>query len=169
MDLLEVGKIVNTHGLKGEVKVVSWTDFPDDFENIKTVYAKTHSGETLLTISNIKYQKNNLIIKFSEINSIDDAEKYKNVILSASRDDLGELPEGVYYIADLIGLDVIDDTGRHIGKIKDVFNSGASDIYEVERTGQKSLLLPVIDDVVLNIDIDGHTVTVHIIDGLEDL
>ena len=165
MDLLEVGKIVNTHGLRGEVKVVTWTDTPDVFEELEYVYC----GSEKLTVQNVKYQKNNLIVKFAEILSIDDAEKYKNKVLTAERDMLGELPEGAYYIADLIGLNVIDDTGRHIGVISDVFNTGSNDIYEVKREGQKPLLLPVIDDVVLDISLDKKQVTVHIMEGLEDL
>ncbi len=165
MDLLEVGKIVNTHGLRGEVKIVTWTDTPDVFENLDYVY----SGEQKLTIQNVKYQKNNIIVKFKEIPSIDDAEKYKNKVLTAERDMLGELPEGTYYIADLIGLDVYDDEGNKVGVLADVFNTGSNDIYEVKREGRKALLLPVIDDVVLNIDLDLKKITVHIMEGLDEL
>lgn len=165
MDLLEVGKIVNTHGLRGEVKVVTWTDTPDVFEDLEYVYC----GSEKLTVQNIKYQKNNLIVKFKEIPSIDDAEKYKNKVLSAERDMLGELPEGTYYIADLIGLDVIDDNGNKVGVLADVFNTGSNDIYEVKRDGQKPLLLPVIDDVVLKVDMENRQIIVHIMEGLEDL
>ena len=165
MDLLDVGKIVNTHGLRGEVKVVSWTDTPDVFEDLDYVYC---NGEKL-NIENIKYQKNNLIVRFKEITSIDDAEKYKNKILTAERDMLGELPEGVHYIADLIGLTVVEDNGNVLGTLTDVFNTGSNDIYEVKREGKKPMLLPVIDEVVLNIDLDNKTVTVHVMEGLEDL
>lgn len=165
MDLLEVGKIVNTHGLRGEVKVAPWTDTPDVFEDLEYVYC----GDEKLTVRNVKYQKNNLIVRFAEIASIEEAEQYKNKVLTAERNMLGELPEGTYYIADLIGLDVVDDTGRHIGIIADVFNTGSNDIYEVKREGAKPLLLPVIDEVVLNISLENKTVTVHIMEGLEDL
>ena len=168
MDLLEVGKIVNTHGLRGEVKIVPWTDSPDIFEKIEYVYVGNESGERL-DINGIKYQKNNLIVKFAQINDIDAAQKYKNKIICAQREMLGELPEGTYYIADLIGLNVVTDDGREIGVISDVFNAGSSDIYEVKREGMKNLLLPVIDDVVLKIDLDEKKVTVRMIDGLEDL
>lgn len=165
MDLLEVGKIVNTHGLRGEVKVVSWTDTPDVFEDLEYVYC----GEQKLTVQNVKYQKNNLIVKFKEIPSIDDAEKYKNKVLTAERSMLGELPDGVYYIADLIGLDVYDDEGNHVGVLADVFNTGSNDIYEVKRDGKKPLLLPVIDEVVLDISLDDKKITVHIMEGLDEL
>ena len=205
MDLLEVGKIVNTHGLRGEVKVVPWTDYPEQFEDINNVLIKRKSDKIprsssplfaeggaystapsaakqqsangilpgaqykKLTIRGIKYQKGNIIVRFAEITDINEAEKYKNQILYAERDDLGELPEGVYYIADLIGLTVVTDEGEELGKIADVINTGASDIYEVKREGKKNLLLPAIPDVVLDVDLENKKVTVHMMDGLEDL
>ncbi len=169
MNLLEVGKIVNTHGLRGEVKVISWTDSPEVFEDIDYVYRKKKNEYERLDIKNIKYQKGNLIIKFEQIKDIDEAQLYKNHVLYAEREMLGELPEGVYYIADLIGLDVVTDEGEEIGVINDVLNTGSNDIYEVKREGKKNLLLPVIDEVVLDIDIESGKVTVHMIDGLEDL
>lgn len=169
MDLLEVGKIVNTHGLRGEVKVVPWTDYPEVFEDIETVYIKKKSDFERLDIAGIKYQKNNLIIRFAQLKDINEAEKYKNRVLYAERASLGELPEGVYYIADLIGLDVVKEDGEKVGIISDVFNTGSNDIYEVKREGQKNLLLPVIDDVVLNIDVENKKVTVRMMEGLEDL
>lgn len=167
-NLLEVGKIVNTHGLRGDVKVVPWMDYPEEFEELSTVWLKTRSDLKKLTLSGVKYQKNNLIVKFREINDINEAEQYKNCVLLADREELGELPEGVHYIVDLIGLTVVDESGAEIGKIADVFNTGANDIYDVKREGKKNLLLPVIDDVVKEIDIEGGKVTVHIMEGLDD-
>ena len=169
MDRLEVGKIINTHGLRGEVKVVTWTDFPDVFEDIEYVYLKKKTEEIKLTIKNIKYQKNNIIIKFAEIDTIEEAEKFKNCVLSAQRDALGELPEGVYYIADLIGCEVISDEGEKLGKISDVFNTGANDIYTVSAQGKKDLLIPVLDETVLDIDIQNKKITVHLLEGLDEL
>ena len=166
MELLEVGRIVNTHGLRGEVKVVPWTDSADVFEDIDTLYLP--DGRSL-SVRGIKYQKANIILKFAEINHIDEAEKLKNKIVSAKRESLGELPEGVHYIADIIGLEVKDEDGNKIGVVSDVFPTGANDVYEVKREGEKPLLLPVIDSVVKNIDIEGKTVTVHILEGLLDL
>ncbi len=168
MDLLEVGKIVNTHGLKGEVKVVPWTDYPDDFEHIAYVFARTRQGDVKLDINGIKYQKNNVILKFEQINDINEALMYKNVTLLAPR-DMFDLPDGVYFIADLIGLDVYDiETNAPIGVIADVFNTGSSDIYDVKRDGKKNLLIPVIDDVVKEIDMENKRVFVYMMEGLDD-
>ena len=116
----------------------------------------------------MRYQKNNLIVKFKEYSDINDILQYKNAVLYAERDDLGELPEGVYYIVDLIGLEVFTESGEKIGIIADVFNTGASDIYDVKRDGKKNLLLPVIDEVVKNVDIEGGKVIVNVMEGLDD-
>lgn len=166
--LLEIGKIVNTHGLRGEVKVIPWTDTPDVFEDLSLVYIKNKSEYKPLNIEGLRYQKNNLIVKFREYSDINDILMYKNAVLYAEREALGELPEGVYYIVDLIGLEVYTEDGEKIGVIADVFNSGASDIYDVKREGKKNLLLPVIDDVVKKVDIAGGKVIVNVMDGLDD-
>ena len=167
MDWLEVGKIVNTHGLKGEVKVVPWTDSPETFEDIDCVYIKKKTGDIRLNIENMKYQKNNIILKFKEISKIEDAEPLKNKTLFAERDALGELPEGVYYIADIIGLKAVDTDGKLIGTVSDIFNTGSNDIYEIKREGMKSLLLPDIDDVI-TVELENERVVVRIPKGLED-
>lgn len=166
--LLEIGKIVNTHGLRGEVKVIPWTDTPDVFEDLSLVYIKNKSEYKPLNIEGLRYQKNNLIVKFREYSDINDILMYKNAVLYAEREALGELPEGVYYIVDLIGLEVYTEDDEKIGVIADVFNSGASDIYDVKREGKKNLLLPVIDDVVKKVDIAGGKVIVNVMDGLDD-
>ena len=167
MDFLEVGKIINTHGLRGEVKVITWTDSPEVFENLKNVVAKTRTSEVELVICGVKYQKNNIIVKFKGIDAIADAEKLKNAVLSASRDELGELPEGVYYIADLVGCEVFDENGK-IGVLADVFTAGASDVYDIKRDGKKNLLVPIIDGVLKNVDTSGKRIDIKIPEGLEE-
>lgn len=168
MEFLEVGKIINTHGLRGDVKIVTWTDYPEDFEEIEKVYIKRKTGDEVLNITNVKYQKNNIIVKFKEIADINEAEKYKNLVVYADREDLPELEEGAHYIADLIGLTVVDEEGEVIGELVDVFNTGANDIYDVKRSGKKNLLLPVIDEVVKDIDLESKKITVHVMEGLDD-
>ena len=168
MNRLEIGKIINTHGLRGEVKVVTWTDSPEDFDNIKNVYATLRTGDVKLTISRVKYQKNNIIIKFKEIDVIEEAEQYKNAVLSAERDELPPLPEGVHYIVDMIDCVVIDTEGNEIGVLADVFRAGAGNVYTIKRKGQKELLLPANDDTVLSIDIEAKQIRVCIPEGLED-
>lgn len=166
MNRLEVGKIVNTHGLKGEVKIIPWTDYPEVFEDIEEIYLP---DGTKLKVKGVKYQKNNIIVKLEGINYIDEAEKLKGKVITADREFLGELEEGVYYVADLIGLSVVTDEGEEIGKISDVLRTGANDVYEVKREGAKDLLIPVIDSVVKEVDIEGGRVVVELMEGLLDL
>ena len=168
MELLEVGKIVNTHGLRGEVKVVPWTDYPEDFEDIEYVIVKRKSGDEQLDIESVRYQKGNVLLKFKQIKDINEAEKYKTLTLYAPR-EMFDLPEGTHFIADLIGLDVVNiETGEKIGEVADVFNTGSNDIYDVKREGKKNLLIPVIDDVVKEIDIENGKITVYMMEGLDD-
>ena len=167
-DMLEVGKIVNTHGLRGEVKVVPWMDAAEDFEELTNVFIKTRQDIVPVTVSGVRYQKNNLIVKFREFDDINDIEQYKGCVILADRSELPELREGAHYIVDLIGLDVFTEEGERVGVIADVFNTGANDIYDVKREGKKNLLLPVIDEVVKDIDTDAGRVTVHIMEGLDD-
>ncbi|MDD6763167.1 MAG: ribosome maturation factor RimM [Clostridiales bacterium] len=166
--LLEIGKIVNTHGLRGEVKVVPWMDYPEDFEELENIFIKTRKEMKPVEIENVRYQKNNLIVKFKGFNDINDIEQYKNCVLYADREELGELPEGVHYIVDLIGLEVVNEEGEKLGVLADVFNTGANDVYDVKREGKKNLLLPVIDEVVKEIDVEGGKITVHVMEGLDD-
>jgi 16S rRNA processing protein RimM len=165
MDSLEIGKIINTHGLKGEVKISAWTDSPEDFENFS--YALTKSGQKL-NIEGIKYQKNNIIVKFREINSINEAEGYKNSVLYLPKEEMGHLPENVYYIADLLGCEIFEVSGRNIGILQDVFSTGSNDVYDIKRQNAKNLLVPIIDGVVKSVDIENRKIVIKIPEGLEE-
>ena len=167
MNYLEAGKIVNTHGLRGEVKIVPWTDSPETFEDIEYVYIKNKTGEMRLDISGLKYQKNIIIVKFKQIDSIEEAEKFKNKTVYVEREMLGELPEGVYYIADLIGLTAVTPEGEEVGTLVDVFNTGSNDIYDIKREGKKNLLLPHIDDVI-TVELENERIVIRIPEGLDD-
>lgn len=167
MDFLEIGKIINTHGLKGEVKVSVWTDMPDDFEGISYALTKHGGSEQKLNIDGIKYQKNNIIVKFREIGSIEEAQSYKNAVLYVPKEELGELPENVYYIADLLDCAVFSEKGEKIGVLWDVFSTGSNDVYDIKRDGAKNLLVPIIDGVVKSVDIANKKIVIKIPEGLE--
>ena len=168
-DRLEIGKIVNTHGIRGEVKVVPWTDYPEFFEEIEWVYVKVGNDLKKLHIESIKYQKNNVILKIKEISSIEEAEKYKNIILLIDREMAGELPEGTYYICDLIGLDVQTEEGQNLGKIDDVLSTGSNDVYIVKNSDGKELLIPALKDVLKKVDLDNNLMVVKLPEGLIDI
>ena len=168
-NVLEIGKIVNTHGLRGEVKIVPWTNTPDVFEDISYVYLKNNRETKKLSIKGIKYQKNNIIVKLEGIDDISQAELLKNSVVTTDRSELGDLPDGEYYIADLIGCEAVSETDEVYGTLKDVLQTGSNDIYVVGREGKRDLLIPVIDGVVLSVDILNKKILVRLLEGLEDL
>ena len=167
MDFLEIGKIINTHGLKGEVKVSAWTDFPEDFASLSYALTKHGGEEKRLEISGVKYQKNNIIVKFREINSIEEAQSYKNAVLYVPKEELPELPENVYYIAELIDCDVFSEEGGKIGVLCDVFSTGSNDVYDIKRENAKNLLVPIIDGVVKSVDTQNKRIVIKIPEGLD--
>ena len=164
---LELGQIVNVKGLKGEVKVNPFTEDNTRFERLPKVVVKKARGEMLnLSISKVSYNKNQVIIKFKEINTIEEAEVLRNSYILVDRDELEPLPEGVYYIADLIGLDVYTEANEYLGKVDDIFSTGSNDVYVVKDDLGKQRLLPGIDEVLKKIDIPNGKIILNLIEGL---
>lgn len=163
---LELGQIVNVKGLKGEVKVNSFTDDNTKFERIPNVFLKQKGNLKEYTIESVGYNKNQVIIKFKGIDTVEEAEKLRNSYIVVDREIFGELPEGVYYIADLLGLDVYTEDGAHIGKVDDIFSTGANDVYVVKDELGKQKLLPGIDEVIKQIDLESGKIIVNLIEGL---
>ena len=163
---LEVGQIVNTFGIKGFVKVYPYVNDTSRFDDLKTVYVKLKKQESKLEIEEVKYQKNMVLIKFKGIETVEQAELLINSYIEIDRSQAIPLEKDEYFIADLLGLDVYLDTGEKLGILDDIYNTGGSDIYVVKNELGKQFLLPYIDDVVKNIDLENGKITVHIIDGL---
>ncbi len=159
-DKFEIGKIVNTFGIKGEVKVTPYTDDIEQFKKIKNIYV----NNTLMKIQSAKFQKNVVILKLQGVDDMTSAENLRDSIIKVDRSKK-KLPENTYYIADLIGLDVYTDEGTLFGKVKDIYNTGANDIYSIETEG-KEVLLPAIKEVIKQIDIENKKIIVHILKGL---
>lgn len=166
---LRVGVITKTHGIRGEVKVYPTTDSPDRFSDIDKIKVRQGNRVKELHVENARYFKNLVILKFKGIDDINDVEAFKGADLYVDREDGVELSEGEYYIADIIGITVVTDTGETLGKVKDVLETGANDVYIVERDGEKDLLLPAIKECILSVDIEENIMTVHVMDGLLDL
>lgn len=163
---LELGQIVNVKGLKGEVKVNSFTDDNTKFERISKVFIKQKNNLAEYEIEKVGYAKNQVIIKFKNINTIEEAEKLRNSFIVIDREILGDLPEGVYYIADLLGLDVYTENNEYLGKVDDIYNTGSNDIYVVKDEFGKQKLLPGIDEVIKKIDLKANKIIVNLIEGL---
>ena len=163
---LELGQIVNVKGLKGEVKVNSFTDDNTKFERIPKVFLKRKENLTEYEIEKVGYAKNQVIIKFKGVNTVEEAETLRNSYIVVDREIFGELPEGVYYIADLIGLDVYTESNEYLGKVDDIFSTGSNDVYLVKDELGKQKLLPGIDEVIKQIDLESGKIIVNLIEGL---
>lgn len=163
---LEVGQIVNTFGIKGEVKVTPFTDDINRFDNLKKVYVKTRKEDKLYKVEGVRYHKNMVLLKLEGIENPEQAELLKNAYLEIDREDAIPLKEGQYFIVDLIGLDVYTDEGKLLGKVDDIYNTGANDIYVVKDELGKQILLPGIKDVIKEVDLDNEKIIVHLIPGL---
>lgn len=163
---LELGQIVNVKGLKGEVKVNSFTDDNTKFEIIPKVFIKQKQNLTEYEIEEVGYSKNQVILKFKNIDTVEEAEKLRNSYIVVDREIFGELPEGVYYIADLIGLDVYTENNEYLGKVDDIFNTGSNDVYVVKAENGMQKLLPGIDEVIKKIDLESNKIIVNLIKGL---
>lgn len=163
--MLHCGKIVNTHGISGEIKMLYYADSPDFFSNVKKLYLK--NGEEL-KVKSVKPHKGALILRTDGIDSIEKAEKLKNMDVYIKREDAPPLPVGRYYIKDIIGLYVYLDNRSLLGKVSDVFATGSNDVYDVLNENGKHFYIPVIDEVVKNIDIKGGRIDITPIEGLID-
>ena len=167
-NLLRVGVISSTHGVRGEVKVYPTTDDVNRFKDLKSVILDTGREPMDLEIQGVKFFKNMVILKFKGYDSIDDIEKYKGKDLLITRDQAVELGPDENFIVDLIGLRVVTEDGKEFGTLTDVIKTGANDVYEVKTAEGKEVLLPAIKECVLNVDLAQGLVTVHIMDGLLD-
>ena len=168
-DLLQVGIIASTHGVRGEVKVYPTTDDPRRFRRLKEVVLDTGKEKMNLEIEGVKFFKQFVILKFKGLDNINDIEKYRQKSLYVTRKNAVRLQRDEYFIADLIGLKVQDEDGKELGTVKDVIETGANDVYEVEMADGRSLLLPAIKQCILNVDVENGTMQVHVLEGLLDL
>ncbi len=163
---LEIGQIVNTFGIKGMVKVKPFTDDIRRFDELKTVYVEKNSTKTEYEIEEVKYHKDMVLIKFKGIDKVEQAEMLRNSYLTVSRNSVEKLEEGRYYIVDLLGLEVYTDEQILLGTLEDIFNTGSNDIYVVKDKQGKQILLPAIQDVIKQIDIENKKIIVHLLPGL---
>ncbi len=160
---LEIGQIVNTFGIKGMVKVKPFSDDIRRFDKLKNVYIKKNSIEEKYIIEEVKYHKQMVLIKFKGIDKIEEAELLKNSYILINREDEEPLEEGVYYIVDLLGLDVYTDENILLGNLEDIYNTGSNDIYVVKDENGKQILLPGIPDVIKEVDIENKKIIVHLL------
>ncbi len=165
---VQVGRICGVQGLRGELKVLPLTDFPERFQGLKEIWIEHGARSRKYSIESIRTHKQYLIFKFSDINNRDAAQFMVKGVLCVDEDEIYPLPEGSHYIFQLIGLDVVDKQRGLLGKLEEVLQTGANDVYIVKGDKYKEVLIPVIKDVVLDIDTANRTITVDLLPGLID-
>ncbi|MEL7596700.1 MAG: ribosome maturation factor RimM [Clostridiaceae bacterium] len=155
---LTVGKIINTHGIRGEVKIKPTTDDVNRFKSLKEAYI----DEKEIFISGCKFQPGKVILKIEGIDSIEEAEKLKNKLIKVKREKAVQLPEDTYFAVDIIGCEVYEETGNKIGTVDDIIYTGSNDVYWVK--GENEVLIPALKDIVLEIDINNKKIIIKPLD-----
>ena len=165
-ELLQVGVITSTHGVRGEVTVFPTTDDAARFKQLKHVLLDTGREMKPLEIQGVKFFKQFVILKFKGIDNINDIERYKRCPLLVERKDAVELKENEYFIADMIGIQVETEDGEVFGTLKDVMETGANDVYVIDTEEHGEVLVPAIKECILDVDVENRKMTIHLMDGL---
>ena len=162
MEKINIGKIVNAVGLKGEVKIYNYSNAKERYEGLGIICVENENYE----IEKVRYNKDMVILKLLGINDRTSAEELKGKDLFINESELAELPEGEYYVRDMIGISVVENDGSTLGILSNVIQNKAQDLYEVEMSDGKTILIPAVEEFILDIDIDAKRMIVKLIDGL---
>lgn len=165
---LQVGIISSTHGVHGEVKVFPTTDDVKRFRRLKEVILDTGKENLVLEIEGVKFFKQFAILKFKGYDNINDIEKYRGKSLYVTRENAVKLKKDEYFIADLLGIKVLNEDGSELGILQDVIGTGANDVYQIRMTDGRELLLPAIRQCVLDVNVEEGFMKVHVLEGLLD-
>lgn len=166
VEYLKIGQIINTHGVKGEVKIYPLTDDIKRFKGLKKVWMESPDGYRAFKVEGVKFVKDFPIIKLQNITTMNDAEKLKDEYIYVDRENAVKLPEDTYFIADLIGMQVFTEEEKLLGTLTDVIPTGANDVYEITPPEGKAFLIPAIGDVILDVDVEGRRMVVKLLEGL---
>ncbi|MFC2950132.1 ribosome maturation factor RimM [Virgibacillus sediminis] len=169
-NMFKIGKIVNTHGIRGDVKVLRISDFEDRFDTGKKVYIadENDAQPQVLTIAAHRQHKGFDLIRFEGYENINDVEQFKGKNLKISEDQLTELEENEFYYHEIIGCEVYTSSGDMLGVIKEILSPGANDVWVVKQPKGKEILLPYIEEVVKDVDVEAKKVTIEPMEGLLD-
>lgn len=169
-----IGEVGRTQGLRGELRLRPQTEFPERFAAMESLLLFDRDGHTLhgeYAVEAVRFQQDSVIVKLAGIDSINEAERLKGLLVQVQPEDLVPLPEGRHYIFELIGLKVITTEGQYLGTVEDVLQTGANDVYSVRPADPKRrqpILIPVIEDVVQDIDVEQGVITIQLMKGLLD-
>ncbi len=162
----EIGKITGTHGIRGTFRVFPTTQDPTRFEKLKEVVIELNGKEEVVHIQKVAYQKNMVLLTVKEITDINVAETYKTARILIPEEKAIPLEEDEYYTRDLFGMDVFTEDGEDLGKLVEVYVTGANDVYGVKLGEAKELLIPAIKDCILSVDVPNKKMIVHLLEGL---
>ena len=166
-EYFEIGQIVNTSGLKGFIKIKPFTDDIKRFNKLKTIYININKELKENIVEDVKYVKNMVLLKLKGIDSIEEAEKYRNYYIHINKKDAPKLPKDSYFIADIEGGKVYEEgTIEYLGIITEVFPTGSNDVYVVKSEDGKQILLPAIKEVIKQVDIENKKIIVKLLEGL---
>lgn len=167
---LKVGKIINTHGLKGEVKVLSSTDFENERFKKGSSLIITRGNQVIreVIVESYRNHKNMILVKFEDINSIEEAEKLKNLQIKVELSDDNSLEENEFYFYEIIGCEVFDESSNLLGVISEILTPGANDVWVIKSNLGKEILIPYIEDVVKKIDVENKRIDIEVMEGLID-
>lgn len=164
-EFLKVGVITAPHGVRGDVKVFPTTDDPQRFRDLKQVYLDD-SGADARKVSGVKYVRNLVVLHLDGIDTVEEAQRFRQRELFVDREHALPLGENEFYIADLVGADVVTETGEELGILRDVLQTGANDVYIVDSPEYGEVLIPAIRQCVIKVDISASRVTVRLLPGL---
>lgn len=165
-DMLRIGVVTTTHGIRGEVKVFPTTDDVQRFKKCDEVILVTKKENLTLHVEGVKFFKNIVILKFKEFNNINEVEGFRQCDLMVTRENALPLPEGGYYLCDVIGAKVVEEDGTSVGEIIDVIETGANNVFVIETESGKEVLFPVIPECIKKVDTEKKLVTAHAMKGL---
>lgn len=163
---LAAGKIRRPHGVRGEVLLEVYTDFPERLSANRVVYlGEKHEAFTLL---GQRQHKDGLLLAFTGITTPEEAGRFRNQVLYVDAEESPELEEGEYYFHELLDMNVLDESGTLLGTLTEIIETGANDVYVVTTPSEREILLPVIPEVILAVDLDTRRMTVRLLPGLVD-
>ncbi|MBR4083810.1 MAG: ribosome maturation factor RimM [Lachnospiraceae bacterium] len=165
-ELLQVGIITSTHGVRGEVKVYPTTDDVKRFKKLKDIILDNGKEKLPLEIEGVKFFKQMVILKFKGLDNMNDVERFRQKSLYVTRANAVRLRKDEYFIADLIGIKVFDEENKELGVLEDVMVTGANDVYVIKMLDGRELLLPAIKQCILEVDVPEERMQVHVLEGL---
>jgi len=168
VEKVKIAKIVNTHGVRGEVKAIPLSDFSDRYDSLKEVYVKRDNSYQEIKVEGVRWTNKHLLIKLEGIETPEQAALLKNRYLEINIEDTVPLPEDTYYLFEIIGLNVVDSDGNYLGTIQDILQTSGNDVYIVKQDNNKELLIPALKKVVKQVDLLNQRMVVELPPGLLD-